>query len=157
VRVGFSERVGFNVSMSVAGKRQLATSGILKGNIVKRWGTIAYFAIAALVLLGFVYLGITHEFTTVLDAGFAIALWILVVIAVKIGLMRVPKLYDMSREFWHKLGLVLLISAFVVPITGWFLGFGDFFVFATGSGCLIGAGFMLQLGNASDSRKDRSE
>ena len=76
--------------MPVAGKQQLATNEILKGNIVNRWGTIAYFTIAAVVLLGFVYLGITHEFTTVLDAGFAIALWILVVIAVKIGLIRVP-------------------------------------------------------------------
>ena len=116
-----------------------------------------YFAIAAIVLLGFVYLGVTREFTTVLDAGFAIALWALMVIAVKTGLIKVPQLHDMTREFWHTLGLVLLISAFVVPITGLYLGFGGFFVFATGSGCLMGAGFMLQLGNASNSRKDRSE
>ena len=73
---------------------------------MKRWGKIAYFAIAALVLLGFVYLGVTHEFTTVLDAGFVMALWILMVVAVKAGLIRVPQLYDMSREFWHTVGLV---------------------------------------------------
>ena len=36
---------------------------------MRRWGTIAYFAIAALLLLGFSYLGVTRKFTTSLDAG----------------------------------------------------------------------------------------
>ncbi len=120
---------------------------------MRRWGTIAYFAIAALLLLGFSYLGVTRKFTTSLDAGFVIALSILVVIAVKTGLM----LHNKSREFWHTLALVLIISATVVPGAGWYLGFGDFFVVFTFLGCFMGAAFTLQLGNASESRKDRSE
>jgi hypothetical protein len=66
-------------------------------------------------------------------------------------------LHDMSREFWHTLGMVLLVCAIVVPITGWFLDFGGFFVFASFLGCLMGAAYMLQLGNASDSRRNGSK
>lgn len=73
------------------------------------------------------------------------------------GLVKVPPLYDMRREFWRTLGFVLLISSIVVPIAGWYLNFGDFFVFSTFLGCFVGAACMLQLGNASDSRKDRPE
>ena len=105
------------------------------------------------MLLGFFYLGVTRKFTTCLDAGFVVALSIVVVIAVKTGLM----LHNKSREFWHTLALVLIISASVVPGAGWYLGFGDFFVVFTFFGCFMGAVFTLQLGNASESRKDRSE
>jgi hypothetical protein len=66
-------------------------------------------------------------------------------------------LHDMSREFWHTLALVLLVSAIVVPITGWYLDFGGFFIFSSFLGCFMGAAYMLQLGNASDPRKNRSE
>ena len=120
---------------------------------MKRWGTIAYLAIAALVLLGFFYLGVTRKFSTGLDTGLVVALSILAAIAVKTGLM----LHNMSREFWHTLALVLIISATVVPGIGWYLGFGDFFAVFTFLGCFMGATFTLQLGNASESRKDRSE
>jgi hypothetical protein len=66
-------------------------------------------------------------------------------------------LHDMSREFWHTLGLILLVSAIVIPSVGWHPDFGGFFVFSSFLGCIMGAGYMLQLGNASDSRKNRSE
>jgi hypothetical protein len=94
---------------------------------MKRCGTIAYFAIAAVVFLGL------------------------------FGLVKIPPLYDISREVWHTLGFVLLISSIAVPIAGRYLNFGDFFVFSTFLGCFVGAACMLQIGNASDSRKDRSE
>jgi hypothetical protein len=76
----------------------------MRKDFLKRWGTIAYVAIAAL----------------------------------------------MSR-------MVLIISATVVPGTGWYLGFGDLFVVLSFLGCFMGAVFTLLLGNASASRKDRSE
>jgi hypothetical protein len=66
-------------------------------------------------------------------------------------------LHDMSKEFWHGIGWVFLISAIVVPITGWYLDFGGFFVFAAFLGCFMGAVYMLQLGNASESKTDRPE
>jgi hypothetical protein len=53
--------------------------------------------------------------------------------------------------------MVLIISATVVPGTGWYLGFGDLFVVLSFLGCFMGAVFTLLLGNASASRKDRSE
>jgi len=66
-------------------------------------------------------------------------------------------LHDMSKEFWHGIGWVFLISAIVVPITGWCLDFGGFFVFAAVLGCFMGAAYMVQLGNASESKTDRPE
>jgi hypothetical protein len=66
-------------------------------------------------------------------------------------------LHDMNKEFWHVLGWVFLMSAIVVPIIGWDLGFGGFFVFAAFLGCFMGAVYMLQLGNASEPKKDRPE
>jgi hypothetical protein len=65
--------------------------------------------------------------------------------------------HDMSKEFWHAMGWVFLISAIVVPITGWYLDFGGFFVFVAFLGCFMGAVCMVQFGNASESRKDRPE
>jgi hypothetical protein len=53
-------------------------------------------------------------------------------------------LHDMSREFWHTFALVLLVSAIVVPITGWYLDFGGFFIFSSFLGCFMGAAYMLQ-------------
>jgi 1,4-dihydroxy-2-naphthoate octaprenyltransferase len=66
-------------------------------------------------------------------------------------------LHDMSKEFWHAMDWVFLISAIVVPITGWYLAFGAFFVFAAFLRCFMGAVYMVQLGNASEPRKDRPE
>jgi membrane protein implicated in regulation of membrane protease activity len=66
-------------------------------------------------------------------------------------------MHDMSREFWHALAFVLLVSAIVAPITGWYLDFGGFFVFSSFLGCIAGAAYMPQLDNTSDPRKNRSE
>src|SRR5271155_2950560 len=55
---------------------------------MKRAGQTVYFAIAALIFLGFFYLGVTREFTTVLDVGFVAVLWVFVVIAMKTGLVK---------------------------------------------------------------------
>ena len=66
-------------------------------------------------------------------------------------------LHDMSKEFWHAMGWLFLISAIVVPITGWYLDFGGFFVFAAFLGCFMAAVSMVQLGSASESRTDRPE
>jgi hypothetical protein len=63
----------------------------------------------------------------------------------------------MSRAFWYILGLVLLISAIIVPIAGWYLDFDHTFLFGVSLGGFLGAGYMLQLGNWSKSRKERSE
>jgi hypothetical protein len=57
---------------------------------LRQWGTIAYFAIAMLIFLGYIYLGVAGEFTTSLDVGFVIVIWIFVVIAMKTGLVKVP-------------------------------------------------------------------
>jgi len=57
---------------------------------MKRWGTIVYFAVAALLFLGFVYLGVTREFSTGLDIGFVIVIWIFVFLAMKTGLVKAP-------------------------------------------------------------------
>jgi hypothetical protein len=57
---------------------------------LRRWGTIAYFAIAMLIFLGYIYLGVAGKFTTSLDVGFVIVIWIFVVIAMKTGLVKVP-------------------------------------------------------------------
>lgn len=56
---------------------------------MRRWGTIIYFAVAALIVIGFIYLGVTGEFTTGLDVGFVTVLWIFVFIAMKTGLVKV--------------------------------------------------------------------
>jgi hypothetical protein len=45
----------------------------------------------------------------------------------------------------------------VAAITGWYLDFGGFFVFAAFLGCFMGGVYVVQLGNASESRKDRSK
>jgi hypothetical protein len=66
-------------------------------------------------------------------------------------------LHDMSREFWHTLAAVSLVSAIVVPIIGWYLDLGGFFVVSTFFVCFMGAAYTLQIGNASESRKNRSE
>lgn len=55
---------------------------------MKRAGQIAYFAIAALIFVGFFYLGVTREFSTGLDVGFVAVLWVFVVIAMKTGLVK---------------------------------------------------------------------
>jgi hypothetical protein len=57
-------------------------------------------------------------------------------------------LHDKSKEFWHTLGLILLVAAVVAPITGWYLDFGGFFACWSFLGCIMGAAYMLQLGNA---------
>ncbi len=57
---------------------------------MKRWGTIVYLSVAALLVLGFGYLGVTREFTTGLDIGFVVVVWIFVLIAMKTGLVKVP-------------------------------------------------------------------
>jgi hypothetical protein len=57
---------------------------------MKQWRTIAYLAVAALLFAGFVYLGVTREFTTGLDIGFVIIVWIFMFIAMKTGLVKVP-------------------------------------------------------------------
>jgi hypothetical protein len=57
---------------------------------MKRWGTIVYFAVAALLVLGFGYLGVTREFSTGLDIGFVVVVWIFVFIAMKTGLVKAP-------------------------------------------------------------------
>jgi hypothetical protein len=57
---------------------------------MKQWRTIAYLAVAVLLFAGFVYLGITREFTTGLDIGFVVVVWIFVLIAMKSGLVKVP-------------------------------------------------------------------
>jgi hypothetical protein len=56
--------------------------------LMKRWRTIVYLAVAALLVLGFGYLGVTREFTTGLDIGFVIVVCIFVFIAVNIGLVK---------------------------------------------------------------------
>jgi hypothetical protein len=66
-------------------------------------------------------------------------------------------LHDMSREFWHLLGIVLLIAAVVAPMLGWYLDVDHAALVGFSILCVIGAGYMLQLGNASDSREDRVE
>lgn len=129
---------------------------VMRKDFMKPLGTIACVATAVMLSLGFLYVGFTHEFTPNLVVGFAITLWILAVIAVGAGLIRIPPLYDMSREFWHAVGLVLFICAIAVPITGWFLRLGNSFAFATFWGCAVGVAVALQLGNGSDSLKDRS-
>ena len=45
---------------------------------MKRAGQSVYFAIAALIFLGFFYPGVTREFTTLLDVGFVADLWVFV-------------------------------------------------------------------------------
>lgn len=57
---------------------------------MRQWRTTLYFVAAALLLVGFVYLGLSREFTTGLDIGFVIVVWVFVLIAMKIGLVRVP-------------------------------------------------------------------
>jgi hypothetical protein len=57
---------------------------------MRPWGTIFYFAVAALLFFGFIYIGVTREFTTGLDIGFVMVVWIFVLIAMKVGLVRVP-------------------------------------------------------------------
>jgi hypothetical protein len=55
---------------------------------MKQAGQIIYFGIAALIFAGFLYLGITQEFSTGLDVGFVAVLWVFVVIAMKTGLVK---------------------------------------------------------------------
>jgi hypothetical protein len=55
--------------------------------LMKRWGLIVYFCIAALLVVGFGYVGITREFTTALDICFVVVVCIFVFIA-KTGLVK---------------------------------------------------------------------
>ena len=71
--------------------------------------------------------------------------------------MRNVSRHEQGIPARHELGIPHLISAIVVPITGWYLDFGGFFVFAAFLGCFMGAVYMVQLGNASESRKDLPE
>jgi hypothetical protein len=64
-------------------------------------------------------------------------------------------LHDMSREFWHISGLVLLGLGVAGPIAGWFLGIDKFFLVMGPVCCFLGAGYFLQLGNYSKPRKER--
>jgi hypothetical protein len=75
----------------------------------------------------------------------------------KISPVQITTLNDMSSESWHALGFVSLIASIFVPIAGWYLNFGDFFVFLTFLGFFVGATCMLKFGDASNSREVHSE
>ena len=57
---------------------------------MKGLGTILYFGGCVLILIGFLYLGITRGFTDVLGAGFLALLWVFVVLSMKTRLLKVP-------------------------------------------------------------------
>lgn len=84
---------------------------------LRQWGTIAYFAIAVLIFLGFIYLGITGEFTTALDIGFVIVIWCFVVIAMKSGLVKVSPQARLPLTNWHaKFKVASLLRATVCAV-----------------------------------------
>jgi hypothetical protein len=52
--------------------------------------TVVYFAVVALLFLGFAYLGSTRGFSNGLDIGFVLLLWAFVTIAMKTGFLTIP-------------------------------------------------------------------
>ena len=68
---------------------------------MKRLGIIVYFGLAAVLFLGFGYLGVTREFTTGLDVAFVVVVWIFVFIAMKTGLIKVPPRVQLPHTNLH--------------------------------------------------------
>jgi hypothetical protein len=65
-------------------------------------------------------------------------------------------LHDMSKEFWHGAGVTMLVGGLVWLIAGWYFDFGGFTALGF-MGCLVGASYALQLGNAAESRSEREK
>ena len=64
-------------------------------------------------------------------------------------------LHDMSSEFWHVSGLLLLVLSIAGPVAGWFLGVDKIFLIMCFTFCFLGAVYFAQLGNYSKPRKVR--